>query len=137
MAESTSIGRPRPLSPHLQIWRWHVTMAASILLRVTGVGCFIGMFLVGGWAWALASGPDAYGAYMGLLGSLPGKVILFGFTVAVFFHLFGGIRHLAFDAGRGFEKGLAGKTAWAAVALSLIASVAVWVVAAMNGALGS
>ena len=56
MAEATPGARPRPLSPHVMHWRWHITMAASILTRVTGVGCYIGLLLVAGWALALASG---------------------------------------------------------------------------------
>ena len=75
--------RPRPLSPHLQIWRWHVTMATSILHRVTGCGLYVGGLILVGWAVALASGPDAYATYVGLLGSPLGKLVLFGLTLCV------------------------------------------------------
>lgn len=135
MAEASPVGRARPLSPHLQIWRFHVTMAASIVNRITGVGSYIGLLLVAGWALALASGPEAYQTYTGLLGSIPGKVILFGFTVSVFFHLAGGVRHLMWDMGKGFEKGVASQTAWAAFIFAIVASVAVWALAAMMGAI--
>lgn len=107
-------------------------MAASILTRVTGVGSYIGLLLVAGWALALASGRDAYESYMGLLGSIPGQVILFGFTVAVFYHLAAGVRHLIWDLGKGYEKRTADATAWAAIIFAVVASVAVWAVFLMG-----
>jgi succinate dehydrogenase / fumarate reductase flavoprotein subunit len=80
----TSGGLPdRPLSPHLQVWRWHITMACSILHRATVFALYVGVLLLAGWAVALASGPDAYACYTGLLGSFLGKLVLFGLTVAV------------------------------------------------------
>jgi succinate dehydrogenase / fumarate reductase cytochrome b subunit len=135
MAEAIPGARARPLSPHLQIWRWHVTMAMSIFTRVTGGAAFAGMFLLALWALALASGQANYDMIMGLLGSIPGKVVLFGFTVAVFLHLAGGVRHLLWDLGKGYAKGEADASAWAAIAFAVVASVAVWVIAALTGAL--
>jgi succinate dehydrogenase / fumarate reductase cytochrome b subunit len=135
MAEATTGPRARPLSPHLLQWRWHVTMAASILNRVTGVGAFVGMFLLAGWALALASGQEAYEGYMSLLGSIPGKIVLFGFTLAVFFHLACGVRHLVWDLGKGYAKGVASASAWAAIVFAIVASVAVWAAAALAGVL--
>jgi succinate dehydrogenase / fumarate reductase cytochrome b subunit len=135
MAVASPGARPRPLSPHLLIWRWHITMAMSIFTRVTGGATYVGMFLLAGWALALVSGEDAYSAYMGLLGSIPGKVVLFGFTVAVFMHLAGGLRHLIWDLGKGYAKGEANASAWAAIVFSIGASIAVWVIAAMMGVL--
>ncbi len=135
MAGTASGGRARPLSPHVLHWRWHVTMAMSILTRVTGGAAFVGMFLVTGWVLALASGQAAYDSYMGLLGSIPGKVVLFGFTVAIFLHLAGGFRHLMWDLGKGYSKGAASASAWAAMAFAIVASLVVWGLAAMMGAL--
>jgi succinate dehydrogenase / fumarate reductase cytochrome b subunit len=126
MADATPGARPRPLSPHVMHWRWHVTMAASILTRVTGVGSYIGLLLVAGWALALASGPEAYDDYMGLLGSIPGQILLFGFTLAVFYHLAAGVRHLMWDLGKGYLPSTANATAWVAIIFALVASVAVW-----------
>ena len=126
MVEATPGARPRPLSPHVMHWRWHVTMAASILTRVTGVGSYIGMLLVAGWALALASGQDAYESYMGLLGSPIGMLALFAFTLTIFYHLAAGVRHLLWDLGKGYEKGAATATAWAAMAFAVVASLAVW-----------
>jgi succinate dehydrogenase / fumarate reductase cytochrome b subunit len=135
MTDAARSARARPLSPHLLQWRWHITMAVSILNRVTGGGLYVGMFLVAGWALALASGQDAYETYMGLLGSIPGKVVMFGLTVALFFHLAGGLRHLAWDLGKGWAKGAASASAWAAIAFAIVASIAVWVIAALAGVL--
>ena len=96
------VAHARPLSPHLQVWRFHVTMFASIATRFTGVALYGGLLVVAGWALALALGPDAYATYSGLLGSPPGLIVLFAITVSIFYHLAAGLRHLAFDSGRGF-----------------------------------
>jgi succinate dehydrogenase / fumarate reductase cytochrome b subunit len=135
MAAASPGARARPLSPHILIWRWHVTMAMSIFARVTGGALYVGMFLLAGWALALASGQEAYETYMGLLGSIPGKVVLFGFTVAVFLHLAGGVRHLLWDLGKGYAKGEADASAWVAMAFAVVASIGLWVIAALTGAL--
>ncbi|HWA62567.1 MAG TPA: succinate dehydrogenase, cytochrome b556 subunit [Caulobacteraceae bacterium] len=126
MAEASPGARPRPLSPHLQIWRWHVTMLSSILHRVSGVALYVGALILAGWAVSLASGPDAYQAYTGLLGSLLGKLVLFGITGAVFYHLANGVRHLAWDLGKGYTPKTADMTAIAAIAFAIAAAVAVW-----------
>ena len=67
--------RDRPLSPHLTIWRWHITMASSIAHRATGVALYVGALILAGWALSLAAGPAAYGDYMALLGSWLGKLV--------------------------------------------------------------
>lgn len=135
MADATPGVRARPLSPHAQIWRWHVTMAASILTRATGAALYGGAILLMGWALALASGPVAYDDYVGLLGSIPGKIVLFGLTYSALYHLFAGLRHLAWDSGRGFTPAVASRSAWAAILCAAVASVAVWVVAGLMGKL--
>ncbi len=135
MTVASSGARPRPLSPHVLHWRWHITMAMSILTRITGGASYVAMFLFAGWSLALVSGPQAYAGYMALLGSIPGKVVLFGFTVAVFMHLAGGLRHLMWDLGKGYEKGQASASAWAAIVFSVVASLAVWAIAGLSGAL--
>lgn len=126
--------RERPLSPHLSIWRWHITMASSIFHRATGFALYVGALLAAGWAVALASGPVAYGQYMGLLGSIPGKVVMFGLTVSIFFHLANGIRHLVWDSGKGFDLKLADATATAAIVFSIVATILIWVIGMMTGA---
>ena len=127
--------RARPLSPHLLHWRWHVTLFVSIRNRMTGGATYVGMLILAGWALALASGRATYETYMSVLGSIPGKVVLFGFTIALMFHLAGGLRHLFWDGGKGFAPKTANATAWGAIAFAIVASIAVWLVAASVGAL--
>ena len=118
--------KPRPISPHLQIWRWHVTMAASIATRFTGVALYVGAIILAVWAACLASGPGAYGVCMAVLTSPIGWLVLFGLTVSVFYHLAAGIRHLAWDIGKGFLPRTANATSWAAFAFAIVASVALF-----------
>ena len=125
----------RPLSPHVLLWRWHITMFCSIAHRATGMALYVGALILAGWALALAAGPEAYGAYKHALGSPLGKLVLFGLTVSVFYHLAAGVRHLAWDAGKGFQPKTADATGAAAIAFGLVAAIALWVVAAMTGAL--
>lgn len=130
----TDAPRERPLSPFM-IWRWHLTMFTSIAHRATGVALYGGALILAGWAMALAAGPDAYATYQGLLGSPLGKLVLFALTVSVFYHLANGIRHLVWDAGRGLDIKTANTTAVVAIAFAVAASVAVWLIALMAGAL--
>ena len=129
------VPRERPLSPHLTVWRWHVTMAASILHRITGVGLYLGALIVAWWAIALASGPEAYRQFMGLIGSPLGKFVLFGMTVSFFYHLASGIRHSIWDLGHGLTLKSANALAVASFAFAIAATAAVWVIAYMTGAL--
>jgi succinate dehydrogenase / fumarate reductase cytochrome b subunit len=135
MTEASPGARARPLSPHVQVWRWHVTMAASILHRATGVALYGGALILAGWALALASGPGAYDAYMSVLASILGRIVLFGVTVSLFFHMANGIRHLFWDAGKGFELPTADRTAWLAFAFGLVAALVVWGIPLMLGGL--
>jgi len=124
----------RPLSPHLQVWRFHVTMLGSILHRISGAGLYAGALILAGWALSLASGPDAYATYMAALGSIPGKLILFALTLGFFYHLAKGIQHLFWDTGRGFDLKTANAGSIACIAVAILASVAVWFYAAVTGA---
>lgn len=127
--------KDRPLSPHLQIWRFHITMLTSILHRITGVGLYLGALMGAGWALALAGGPVAYDTYMRLLGSPIGKFVLFGMTLSMFFHLAQGVRHLFWDAGEGFDLKTAEFGAWLVIGFSVVASVFTWYLAFLTGAL--
>lgn len=127
--------RERPLSPHLQVWRWHVTMAGSILHRATGVALYFGALILAGWAAALASGPDAYAAYMGVLASPIGRLVLIALTFAIFYHLANGLRHLAWDMGVGFTPRTADASGMAVIAFAVAATAAVWIMAGTMGAL--
>ena len=94
----------RPLSPHVDIYRWKITMAQSILHRITGVALAGGALLLVIWLASVAAGGECFTMVQSLLGSVPGLVILAGFTLALFYHLAAGLRHLAWDCGWGFEK---------------------------------
>ena len=125
----------RPVSPHLQVYRWTVTMAGSILHRATGVALYVGALIGAAWAISLAQGPDAYATFKHLLGSPLGKVVMFGLTVSFFYHLANGIRHLTWDAGRGLNVKTANATAIVVYTNTTTTSVAVWFIAAMTGAI--
>lgn len=123
------------MSPHLWIWRWHITMATSILHRVTGVGLYLAALLVAGWAVSLAAGPEAYGAYKALLGSPLGRLVMLGMTASLFYHLGKGVQHLVWDFGHGLDVKSAGAGAWAVIGFAVAATIATWVIASMTGAL--
>ncbi len=93
----------RPLSPHLQIYRPQLTSMLSILHRISGVGLSVGTLLLVTWLVAIAAGAEAYRTAELLIGSFVGRLLLFGWTLALFYHLFNGIRHLFWDIGRGLE----------------------------------
>jgi succinate dehydrogenase / fumarate reductase, cytochrome b subunit len=122
------------MSPHVQVWRWHITMLSSILHRVSGVALYVGALILAGGALALASGPEAYDIFRALLGGWLGKVVLFGLTLAIFYHLAHGIRHLVWDAGLGFTPKTSDATAVAEIAFTLVATVVAWGLAYATGA---
>ena len=127
--------KDRPMSPHLQVWRFHITMTTSILHRITGVGLYLGALMGAGWALALAGGPVRYDDYMRLLGSPLGKFVLFGMTLSMFYHLAQGIKHLFWDMGEGFQLKTAEFTSWLVIGFTVVASVLTWALAYMTGAL--
>ena len=135
MTDASKAQRQRPLSPHLQIWRWHITMATSILHRATGVALYVGALIGAAWAISLAQGPDTYAAFKHLLGSPLGKVVIFGLTLSFFYHLANGIRHLMWDIGRGFDVKTANASSVLVFAFTAAATIAVWAIAMMTGAL--
>lgn len=122
-------GANAPLSPHLQVWRWHPTMATSIFHRASGVANYVGALVVTYWLMALASGPDAYATAAAILSAPLGQLVLFGFTLSVVFHLFNGVRYLFWDAGKGFEPGFASAMSVVILLASVAATAAVWFIA--------
>ena len=101
---STSRADSRPLSPHLQIWRFHITMASSITHRITGTALYFGTFLITAWIVALATNAEWYGVIETVISAWYGQIILFLWAVAVLFHFANGIRHLLWDGPHiGFE----------------------------------
>ena len=125
----------RPLSPHLQIYRWQITMALSILHRVTGVALALGTLLLVWWLLAAAAGPGPYATVQAVIGSWLGRLLLLAWSFALFYHLCNGIRHLAWDAGLGFEIKTMTTTGWIVVVASIALTLFAWVLgyAAMAG----
>jgi succinate dehydrogenase / fumarate reductase cytochrome b subunit len=108
------------LSPHLQIYRWPITMVASIAHRATGIALAAGTLLLSWWLIAAAAGPDAYAVFARVAASPVGEIILFGFLWSLAFHLLNGIRHLVWDIGYGFAVPTAKLTATLVFAASLL-----------------
>ena len=119
----------RPLSPHLQVYRPQITSVLSILHRLTGVVLAIGGVLLTYWLVSAAYGPDAFARAQAFLGSWFGRLILFGFTFSLFYHLCNGIRHLAWDIGWGFELPKLRASGIAVVVVSLGLTVVSWIAA--------
>ena len=118
--------RTRPLSPHLQIYRWQVQMVASILHRATGIALAIGTLLLLGGLLSLAAGRAVFGGYRAFLADPLLQLLLVGWTWAFAYHLCNGVRHLLQDAGLGFAKPVFVRNSWIVAALSLLATLAVW-----------
>jgi succinate dehydrogenase / fumarate reductase, cytochrome b subunit len=116
----------RPLSPHLQIYKPSITMVMSILHRITGAALFFGTLLLVIALVALASGKTSYATVQAIYGSFLGKLVLFGYTWALFQHMCGGIRHFIWDTGAGLERETRMKLAWATLIGSLGLTVIVW-----------
>ena len=109
-------GRPRPLSPHLQVWRWHVTMTASILFRFTIGAASVGAVFLVAWLAAVAFGQEDFDGSLTFAGSPFGLIIGFGLTVVLFSLLLNGGRHLINDTGNGLQIKPA----------DLLSNIAVW-----------
>jgi succinate dehydrogenase / fumarate reductase cytochrome b subunit len=128
----------RPLSPHLQVWRFHITMLTSILHRATGLALVVGAVLVAAWLVAIgltASGccPQAYTVFLSFAASPFGLFIWFGLSLAGFIHLTGGIRHLIWDMGLGFELKSANALSWWGLVLGIALTVGFWAVLLATG----
>jgi succinate dehydrogenase / fumarate reductase cytochrome b subunit len=95
---------PRPLSPHIQIYRWPLNMALSILHRISGGALAVGLLMMTWFLCALATGPDAFDTFMTFCGSTIGTLMLAGWLAAACYHLCSGLRHLVFDTGRLFDQ---------------------------------
>ncbi|MBN9072691.1 MAG: succinate dehydrogenase, cytochrome b556 subunit [Rhizobiales bacterium] len=131
MSETTATrpaARARPLSPHLTVYRWPITMTMSILHRITGGALYVGTLLIAWWLIAAATSPAHFAFVQWLITSWLGLLVLFGYTFALFLHLLGGIRHFIWDVGAGLDKHTASKLGWATLIGAAILTVAVWVV---------
>lgn len=122
------VSRPedRPLSPHVSIWRWHVTMASSILHRFSGIGLYGAAICFALWMIALAAGPDAYRGFGELLAAWYGQAALYLVVAALAYHTANGIRHLIFDTGAGLLPKQANTSARFAIAFGFAVPTLLW-----------
>lgn len=127
--------RNRPLSPHLQVYRPQWTSVLSITHRATGMALAVGTFLLVYWIVAAASGPEAYADAQSFIGSFLGRLLLFGWSIALFYHLANGVRHLFWDAGYGFDLMTAYRSGMAVLVATVVLTLVSWIVgyAAMGG----
>jgi succinate dehydrogenase / fumarate reductase cytochrome b subunit len=121
--------RGRPTSPHVWLYRWQIGNTLSILHRLTGAALAVGLIALSYWFVSLAGGPDSYAAAVRLLASPLGLVVLLGWTFSFLFHLLNGVRHLFWDAGKGFERTQRHVSGWFAVlgAIALTLCIVAWV----------
>jgi len=115
------------MSPHLQVWRWHITMACSILHRASIFALYLAALLLAGWLLALASGPDAYDAYGALLTSPLGLLVMVGITFMIFYNMAYNVRQAFWDMGYGFLPATADATGIAALVFGAVITAVLWV----------
>jgi len=120
------LGHERPLSPHLSIYRWQVTMLASITHRATGIALAAGTLVLAWWLVSISNGPEGYENFMSVASTPIGIIAMFGFTWSLAFHMLNGIRHLAWDMGYGFNKMTATQTGSLVYVLSLVFAVGIF-----------
>ena len=118
-----------PLSPHVQIYRWHISSLLSITHRISGVINLLSLILIFFWVLFLSFGESNYELFLSILNSFVGKFILLGFTWSMSFHLLSGIRHLVWDFGYGFEIRTANISGIIVIISSLILTVIFWLLA--------
>ena len=117
----------RPLSPHLQIYRWQLTSVLSILHRAAGLVLSAGTILLVWWLVAAASGPETYEGVQDFLGSWIGLLLLFGWTVSLFYHLCNGLRHLVWDTGHALDLKSTYLGGWIVVGATATLTLVAWI----------
>jgi succinate dehydrogenase / fumarate reductase cytochrome b subunit len=123
----------RPLSPHLGIYRWYLTMALSIAHRVTGAGLTVGLLLLAWWLLALAGGPESFATVQAVMDNIFGGLILFGFTAFLFYHSLNGVRHLVWDTGRNLDKAAARMSGIVVLGVTAFLTVLTWILIIIVG----
>lgn len=116
----------RPLSPHLTIYRWPVTMMTSITHRVTGTGLSVGVVVLAWWLVCISNGPEGWQSFHAIWDTPIGLLVLFGLTWSLIFHFLNGVRHLAWDLGYGFAKQTAERNSVIIFASSIAGALAVF-----------
>jgi len=122
----------RPLSPHVQVYRWPLSMALSITHRVTGVGLGIGTLLLTGWLVTAATSEAGFERFQYFLGSAFGLLLLFGWSLALVFHLMTGLRHLWMDTGHGYDEKSYQTSGIAVLVATGALTVLIWIVGLIN-----
>lgn len=123
-----SLEQRRPLSPHVQIYKWTPTMAASIAHRATGVALYAGTLLLAIYLLGAAGDARSFGFVSALYGSFLGQLVLFGYTFALLLHVLGGLRHAVWDAGKGFDAKSRDQLATGSFIGAAVLTVLVWIV---------
>jgi succinate dehydrogenase / fumarate reductase, cytochrome b subunit len=121
----------RPLSPHLQVYKWQLTSVLSIVHRATGLALSVGTIFLVWWLFAAASGPDAFSTAQAFWYSWIGRLMLLGWTWSLFYHLGNGVRHLFWDAGYGYELKTTYASGWIVVVASFLLTLIAWIAAYM------
>ncbi len=116
----------RPLSPHISIYRWPITMALSILHRASGIALSVGFIVLVAWLFDAAAGPDAYAVFLSIMDTVFGKLLLIAWSLAFFYHLSNGLRHLLWDTGVGLEKEQANRSSWMVLAATIVLTAGFW-----------
>jgi succinate dehydrogenase / fumarate reductase cytochrome b subunit len=116
----------RPLSPHLTIYRWPVTMMTSITHRATGMALSVGAVILAWWLVSISNGPEGWDSFHAVMATPLGLLVLFGITWSLAYHFFSGLRHLAWDLGYGFEKRTAERNSVIVFALSFLSAIAIF-----------
>lgn len=126
--ENTSASE-RPISPHLTIYRPQITTVMSILHRITGLALAFGTVFLVAWLWAAAYSPDCFTGLHGFFGSILGKIMMFGWSLAFYYHLLNGIRHLWWDLGHGFDMRSVEISGLVVAVLCAALTITTWIVA--------
>jgi succinate dehydrogenase / fumarate reductase cytochrome b subunit len=125
---SIPLEQRRPLSPHMQIYKWSPTMAASIAHRVTGAALYAGTLLLAAYLLAAAGDAHSFNFASAIFGSFLGQLVLFGYTFALLLHLMGGLRHAIWDAGKGFDPESRDRLALGSFVVAGVLTVLLWIV---------
>ncbi len=132
MAATERRARPRPLSPHLQIYRPLINMVMSILHRITGAALYVGTVLLAAWLIAAATSPECFATVNGLFASWPGMIVLVGYSWALIHHALGGMRHFIWDTGAGLDIATVDLLSWSTIVLSVLLTAALWLYIGMQ-----
>jgi succinate dehydrogenase / fumarate reductase, cytochrome b subunit len=118
--------RPRPLSPHLQIYRPQINMVMSILHRITGAAMYVGTVLMAGWLLAAATSPACFAWLNGMFATWPGMIVLAGYSWALIHHALGGMRHFIWDTGAALDIAAVDLLSWGSLVLSVTLTAGLW-----------